>query len=321
MPQGGAKNFGSRVASAFSITRNTGRAAMGKRVFVEISETECIVTPRKKAPRRLKLAQSVPKEAKLKEGNPQEAPSPTKSLGSKILAHTPSRMDDIREEQERRFRVAVCQSTGAILRAVLPFSDLPKAEIYAYHAVEHYFMYRSFRHTNFQVATLTAASKALKDSGSALSEDDLIEELRAQHSGTEAGLEVYPQEVREEMALLEEHMKSWDGNTRYVDLLSTVEDGMNQLLQALSKEDLKAVTMLALKEKAQDFAVNAMLGPASLVFRPEALAAVAVAMGARWIFRELQDEILKQILQDKSPEFQQEIRQAMKEVLLTLRTC
>ena len=40
VPQGRAKNFGSRVASAFSITRNTGRAAMGKRVFVEISETE-----------------------------------------------------------------------------------------------------------------------------------------------------------------------------------------------------------------------------------------------------------------------------------------
>eukprot|EP00435_Cladocopium_sp_Y103_P061969 s418_g23.t1 len=293
---------------------------MGKRVFVEISETECVVTPPKKAPRRLKLAQSVPKEAKLKEGNPQEAPSPTKSsLGSKILVHTPSRKDDIREEQERRFRVAVCQSTGAILRAVLPSSDLPKAEIYAYHAVQHYFMYRSFRHANFQVATLTAASKALKDSGSALSEDDLIEELRAQQSSTEAGLEVCPREVREEMALLEEHMRSWDGNTRYVDLLSTVEDGMNQLLKGLSKEDIKAVTMCALKEKAQDFAVNAMLGPASLVFRPEALAAVAVAMGARWIFRELQDEILRQILQDKSPEFQQEIRQAMKEVLLTMR--
>lgn len=293
---------------------------MGKRVFVEISETECI-TPRKKAPRRLKLAQSVPKEAKLKEGNPREAPSPTKSLGSKILAHTPSRMDDIREEQERRFRVAVCQSAGAILRAVLPSSDLPKAEIYAYHAVQHYFMHRSFRHSNFQVATLTAASKALKDSGCALSEDDLIEELRAQQTGTEAGLEVCPQEVREEMALLEGHMKSWDGNTRYVDLLSTVEDGMNQLLKGLSKADLKAVTLLALKEKAQDFAVSAMLGPASLVFRPEALAAVAVAMAARWIFRELQDAILKQILQDKSPELQQEIRQAMREVLLTLRTC
>ena len=39
------------------------------------------------------------------------------------------------QEQERRFRVAVCQSTGAILCAVLPSSDMPQAEIYAYHAV------------------------------------------------------------------------------------------------------------------------------------------------------------------------------------------
>lgn len=47
-------------------------------------------------------------EAKLKEGNPQEAPSPTKSLGSKILAHTPSRMDDIREEMaKKKFWMAI----------------------------------------------------------------------------------------------------------------------------------------------------------------------------------------------------------------------
>jgi len=283
---------------------------MGKRECIEIGDSEGeYVTPRKV--RRLKLMLSTKKEAS--KVPRQIRPTLVDKVAS-ILADTPSRRDDIREEQERRFRMAVCHSTGQILRAVLPSPKVQRAEIYAYHAVQLYFMHRSFRHTNFEVATLTAAAKALKDSGSALSEDDLIKELREQQGG-EARLEVGASQLREEIALLEQHLKRWDGTTRYADLTSIVDQTMDRLVERLSQKDLDEATREALHEAARSFAVDAMLGPASLVFPPETLAAAVVGLGARWIRRDLEAEIREILLKEQKEE---PIRDAMKEVKETI---
>ncbi|CAJ1371202.1 unnamed protein product [Effrenium voratum] len=287
---------------------------------IEIADSDCEtettttsspeITPEKRSAKRRRLR--------------LETPAKRSRWTSASLAETPSRRDGIPEDQERRFRLALCDSTASLLKLLVSGSQLQRAQVYACHAVQLYFMSNSFRSCDFEATALAAASKALKDSGMALPEEELLAVLQKEQVVTEALGPSPLQRLRQETRKLE-LLVSCDRRSRYVDLISLAEDATDKLLLRLShKQAITSAMVLQLREAARGFAVGAMQGLAPLMFRPETLGAVASALGARQVLKAevLPDEIRTLILEDQkaaTEEFALATREVLKALELKCR--
>ncbi|CAK9019000.1 unnamed protein product [Durusdinium trenchii] len=322
---------GTGAASASASALCFDRTEMGLRQYVEIegeSEGE-YVTPAKRP--RLKLRLSEPKVPRPSNAeNPQDAEA--KGGRARTLMETPSRREGLSEEQERRFRMAVCKSSDEVLGALLcgleqedalalKRSEVQRAQIHAYHAVQLYFTMKSFQSSNIEAATLLAAWKAVKDTRILVSAERFVQVLQEQEVALEA-LGLHPTQWLTEEAMNLERWANGASISRCVDL--SLVDGLAQRwVQRLQRdEELHGDAVLKLRETARTLVVEAMLGPAPLMFPPVTLAAAATTLGVMKSLDALKassEEIKGRIKKEQTEEDQKEMRLAMQEVTRTIR--
>lgn len=245
---------------------------------------------------------------------------------------TPSRREGLSEEQERRFRMAVCKSSDEVLGALLcgleqedalalKRSEVQRAQIHAYHAVQLYFTMKSFQSSNIEAATLLAAWKAVKDTRILVSAERFVQVLQEQEVALEA-LGLHPTQWLTEEAMNLERWANGASISRCVDL--SLVDGLAQRwVQRLQRdEELHGDAVLKLRETARTLVVEAMLGPAPLMFPPVTLAAAATTLGVMKSLDALKassEEIKGRIKKEQTEEDQKEMRLAMQEVTRTIR--
>ncbi|CAK9007158.1 Probable ATP-dependent RNA helicase spindle-E [Durusdinium trenchii] len=276
------------------------------------------VTPAKRP--RLKLRLSEPKVPRPSNAeNPQDAEA--KGGRARTLMETPSRREGLSEEQERRFRMAVCKSSDEVLGALLcgleqedalalKRSEVQRAQIHAYHAVQLYFTMKSFQSSNIEAATLLAAWKAVKDTRILVSAERFVQVLQEQEVALEA-LGLHPTQWLTEEAMNLERWANGASISRCVDL--SLVDGLAQRwVQRLQRdEELHGDAVLKLRETARTLVVEAMLGPAPLMFPPVTLAAAATTLGVMKSLDALKassEEIKGRIKKEQTEEDQKEMR-------------
>ncbi|CAK9019036.1 unnamed protein product [Durusdinium trenchii] len=236
------------------------------------------------------------------------------------------------DEQERRFRMAVCKSSDEVLGALLcgleqedalalKRSEVQRAQIHAYHAVQLYFTMKSFQSSNIEAATLLAAWKAVKDTRILVSAERFVQVLQEQEVALEA-LGLHPTQWLTEEAMNLERWANGASISRCVDL--SLVDGLAQRwVQRLQRdEELHGDAVLKLRETARTLVVEAMLGPAPLMFPPVTLAAAATTLGVMKSLDALKassEEIKGRIKKEQTEEDQKEMRLAMQEVTRTIR--
>eukprot|EP00930_Biecheleria_cincta_P031853 TRINITY_DN2209_c0_g1_i2.p1 TRINITY_DN2209_c0_g1~~TRINITY_DN2209_c0_g1_i2.p1 ORF type:complete len:363 (+),score=71.57 TRINITY_DN2209_c0_g1_i2:98-1186(+) len=242
-----------------------------------------------------------------------------------FASSSPSRRAGLSEHEERRLRMRTSDCARQILRGMLgcgatisPAMELTKlrAQALACHYVQLFFMSVSLDADAADSVALAACLRALKDLSVLCCVDDLLRIFTEQRAAAVQRTEqraavVQREQLEKEVLQVEARMASLVADTqdslgvsRPMLPLDFVKETIDDLVGRLPECDAfrscctkrnpaRAAKSLRpqLREVAQRFAVDAMLGPASVVLRPVVVARAAVAIAARYLLHQLSCEV------------------------------